>query len=183
MNAVPEICRLLSRQKEKIASALAWGVGISVLITLIFVVMIVGVTGSHTTPDTLAGLSSVFGNGVVILSLIFGLLSIVTSFLVATQSMREVYWWDFKMNKDVAWALACGIPYVIYLFGIQNLTKVVSLTGAFTGGVLGIILIWLVIVVQKKAEQASLIKTKINVPLAFLFSLLFVLGLVYSFFE
>ena len=182
MNAVPEICRLLSNQKEKITSALAWGIGISVLITLIFVTMIVGVTGSQTTPDTLTGLSSVFGNGVVIFSLIFGLLSIVTSFLVATQSMREVYWWDFKINKDVAWGLACFIPYAIYAFGIQDLTKVVSLTGAFTGGVLGIILIWLVIVVQKKAEQVSIVKTKINKSIAFILSLLFVFGLVYEIF-
>jgi len=180
MNAVPEICRLLDKQKEKITSAIAWGTGISVLITLVFVTMVVGVTGAQTTPDTLAGLNIVFGNGVVVLALIFGLLSIITSFLVATQSMREVYWWDFNMNKNIAWALACGIPYLAYLVGLQNLTKVVSLTGAFTGGVLGIILIWLVIVVQKKAEQPSIIKTKLSKQLAFIFSLLFVFGLVYE---
>ena len=180
MNAVPEICRLLSGRKDKIASVLAWGTGISVFITLVFVTMIVGVTGSHTTPDTLTGLASVFGNGVVVFSLIFGILSIITSTLIATQSMREVYWWDFKMNKNWAWVFACGVPYIVYAVGIQDLTKVVSLTGAFTGGVLGIILIWLVIVVQKKAEQNSIVKTNINSAIAFIFSLLFVLGLVYE---
>lgn len=179
-SAVPEICRLLAKEKEKITRALGWGLTISTVITLIFAVMIVGVTGNATTPDTLVGLGLVFGDGITKLALIFGLLSITTSFLIAAQATREVYWWDFKINKTIAWALACFFPYLAYLFGVHDLTRVVSLTGAFTGGILGVLLIWLGIATRKNPEQKSVIKVNINKYIAFGLSFLFVIGLIYS---
>ena len=156
------------------------GVAIACLITFLFAIIIAGVTGNQTTPDTLTGVSAVFGDGIVTLALIFGLLSIVTSFLITAQAMREVYWWDFKMNKNLAWALSCGVPYLAYWLGLRNLTDVVSLTGALSGGIIGIIFIWLVIRVQKKPEQISIIRNKINKPVAFILSSLFVFGLIYE---
>lgn len=180
LTAIPEICRLLAQKKEKIKSAIFFGTLIPVIITLIFVTVIIGITGARTTPDTLVGLNLILGDGVVRFALIFGLLSIITSFLVITQALREVYWWDFKMNKTASWALACGTPYLLYLIGLQNLTTVVSLTGAIVGSLVGIILILLALKIKKKKEQESVIINKINKPIAFALSLLFALGLVYT---
>lgn len=177
-NAIPEICRLLKKEKKNIKSAIFWGTLIPAAITLLFVTIIVGVTGSNTTPDTLVGLKQFFSNGIITFSLIFGLLSIMTSFLVTSQAIREIYWWDFKMNKTFAWVLACGVPLIFFFFGVQNLTKVVGFTGAVTGGIIGIIVIILSLIIQKKAQRKSIIKTNISKWAAFAISILFVSGLI-----
>ena len=177
-NAIPEVCRLLGKEKKKIKSAIFWGTIIPAFITMLFVTIIVGVTGENTSPDTLVGLKQVFSNGIVTFSLIFGLLSVITSFLVTSQSVKEIYWWDFKMNEKLSWALACGVPLSLFFLGVQNLTKVVGLTGALTGGIIGIIMIYLSFKVQTKAQKKSIIKNKVSKLAAVSLSLLFFLGLI-----
>jgi hypothetical protein len=178
--AIPGVCKLLAHKKENIKSAIAWGTFIPVVIMLIFIILIVGITGVNTSPDTLIGLHLVLSDGVITFALIFGLLAVITSFLVIAQAMREMYWWDFGINKNVGWVLACFLPFLLYLVGFSNLTKVVGLTGAVTGGLAGIILIWLVFQVKKRKEQVSIISNKLSKPLAYILSSLFVLGLIYE---
>ena len=178
--AVPEICRLLKDEKRSIKSAIFWGTIIPSAITAIFVTVVVGVTGNQTSPDTLVGLSQVFSNGIVTFALIFGLISIITSFLTISQAIREVYWWDFEMNKTIAWVLAVFLPLIFFLLGVQNLTKVVGITGAISGGVMGAIIIYLSFLVQKKAQKRSIIKTGMNKWIGLGLSSLFIIGLIYS---
>lgn len=178
--AIPEICRLLAYEKEKIKSAILWGTFIPAALMLVFVVVILGITGANTSPDTLAGLSSILTDGVITFSLIFGLLAVITSYIVIAQAAEEVYQWDMGLKNKAAWFLACFIPYFLYLIGWTDLIKVVSFTGAVTGGLGGIILIWLVFKVKAKPEQASVIKNKLTKPMAYFLSLLFVLGLIYE---
>jgi len=180
MAAIPEVCKLLAREKDKIKSAIAWGTYLSAVLMLIFVLAIVGMTGQNTTPDTLSGLNQIFGDGVIKIALVFGLLAIVTSMICIAQASREVFWWDFKLNKNLSLILACLVPFFIYLAGMRNITKVVSLTGAISGGILGIVAIYLIFKVKQKCELESAIKNKINKIAGFGLSLLFVLGLVYE---
>ena len=178
--AIPEVCRLLASEKEKIKSAILWGTFIPAGLMLIFVLVILGITGNSISPDTLAGLSLVLSDGVITFSLIFGLLAIITSYIITSQAIEETYQWDFKLNNKLAWVLACFIPYFLFLFGWNDLTKVVSFSGAVTGGLIGIILIWLVFKVKAKPEQVSVIKNKLTKPMAYFLSFLFVLGLIYE---
>lgn len=181
--AIPEVCRILKNQKEKIKSAIFWGTLIPAIVTAIFVVVVAGTTGVFTSPDTLTGLSSVLGNGIITFSLIFGFLSVATSFLTTSQAVKEIYWWDFKINKFFSWGLASIIPFFLFSFGVQNFTKVIGLTGAITGGIIGAILIYLSFRVQKNAEQESVIKTGMSKGVAIVLSSLFIFGLVYTLFE
>ena len=181
--AVPEVCRLLAPEKEKIKSAIAWATYLSAFLMLIFILVIVGLTGANTTPDTLTGLGLVFGDGIIRITLVFGLLAIITSMIGLAQASREVFWWDFKLNKNLSWALACFIPFIIYLVGLRDITKVVSLTGAIAGGVLGIAIIYLTFKIKKKGELEPAIKNKMNKVIGLGLSLLFVLGFIYEIFS
>lgn len=180
MAAIPEVCKLLAREKEKIRSAILWGTFIPAALMLVFVLVIVGLTGANTTPDTLAGLGLIFGDGIIKITLIFGLLAIITSMICIAQASREVFWWDFKLNRNLAWALACFIPFIIYLSGLRNITKVVSLTGAMSGGILGVAVIYLIFKIKKKCQLKSPINNKINKIIGLGLSLLFILGLIYE---
>lgn len=178
--AIPEICCLLAYEKEKIKSAIFWGTFMPAALMLIFVLAILGITGAKTSPDTLAGLSLVLNNGVVTFSLLFGLLAIITSYIITAQAAEEVYHWDYKLSSKLSWFLACFIPYFLYLIGWTNLIKVISFTGSVTGGLAGLILIWLVFRVKARPEQTSAIKNNLTKPLAYFLSLLFILGLIYE---
>ncbi|MBL7058504.1 hypothetical protein ISS03_04150 [Patescibacteria group bacterium] len=178
--AIPEICRLLENDQKKIKDAIGIGVLVSAIIIFIFVIAVVGVTGTLTTTDALVGLNTVFGSELVKIALVFGLLVVATSFLTIAQAQREVFWWDLKLNTIFAWVLACGIPYVLFICGIQNLAKVVSVSGAISGGLGGIVLILIGLSVKKKREKKSVIENKINIPIAIVLSILFILGLLYE---
>ncbi len=180
MAAIPDVCKLLAREKNKIKSAIAWGTYLSAGLMLVFALVIAGITGASTTPDTLAGLSQIFGDGVIKIVLVFGLLAVITSMISIAEASREVYWWDFKINKNLAWVLACFAPWLIYLAGLRDITKVVSLTGAVAGGILGVVVIYLIIKIKEKCERDSCIKNSINKPAGFILSLLFILGLIYE---
>jgi len=179
-SAIPIICRLLDKNKEKIKSAIFWGTFLPIIIMSIFVIVAIGISGNNITQDTLAGFGAVFKNGVIFLTLIFGLLAISSSFLTICEALKEVFLWDFKINKTISWLLACVAPFLLYLLGLNNLTKIISLTGAFCGGAFGIILLWLVFEVKKKCDKKSIINNKINKPIFYFLSVLFVLGLIYE---
>lgn len=178
--AIPEVCRLLTNEKNKIKSAIFWGTFIPAALMLIFVLVVLGITGAQTSPDTLAGLGLVLKDGVVVFSLLFGLLAIITSYLVIAQATEEVFEWDFKLPNKLAWFLAGFIPYFLYLIGWTNLTKVISFTGAVTGGLTSIIFVWLVFKVKARPEIVSVINNKLTKPLAYFLSLLFILGAIYE---
>ncbi len=178
--AIPEICRLLNHKKEKIRSAIKWGTIFPAFLMLFFVLVVVGVSGANTSPEALVGLKMYFHNGVITASLVFGLLTIITSFLVISQSLREVYWWDLKMNNKLSWVVACGIPFLLYLLGISNITKVIGLTGSITGGIFGVILILLLFKVKKERKKQPVLRVGLGKFWAFVLCFLFILGVLYE---
>ncbi len=179
-SSIPVVCKLLAHKKKEIKKAIFWGSLIPVLVTFIFSLVVVGITGAQTSDDSLLGLDMVLGNGIVKITLVFALFSLFTSFLMSIQSLRETYWWDLKIKKVLAWFIAISIPYLMYLSGLNNAAKVVSFTGAISGGVIGIIYILLLQKVKKKPQQKSVIKNKINKKIAIIMSLAFILGFVYE---
>lgn len=182
-SAVPEVCRLLAGDKKKIKSAILVGIVVPIFIIFAFVTAIIGVTGVNTTPDTLVGLNVVLGDELVQIALVFGVLAIVTSFLTIAQGQREIYWWDLKMDKTFAWALACGAPYLLFIAGIQDLTKVVSVTGAVSGGLVGVLLLMIALKVKKKRDRKPVFENRMNLWIAIVLSLAFIFGLVYELWE
>ncbi|MDD4901983.1 MAG: aromatic amino acid transport family protein [Patescibacteria group bacterium] len=174
--AIPEVVKLLDKEKEKIKSAILWGTILPAVMMFIFVIATVGAMGALTTADALSGLNKFFGNGFVSISLLFGLICIATSFWVFAQAVREIFWWDFKINKYWSLVLAVGVPLAFFIFGFTNLTTVVSLSGAITSGVLGIILISLTAAVDREGQKKSPIAIKTSRPLAIVLYSLFIVG-------
>jgi tyrosine-specific transport protein len=54
--AIPEVCKLLDKERKKIKSALLWGTAIPAIITAVLVLSVNGATGAQTTADNLTGL-------------------------------------------------------------------------------------------------------------------------------
>ena len=178
--AIPEVCRLLDNDRRLIKKAIAWGSFIPSVIIFLFVLAVVGVSGHQTTPDTLAGLASFLPPGVVSVALAFGIMTITTSFLTVAESTKETYVWDLKINKKIAWLLALLPAFILYLLGLNNLTSVVSLTGSVSGGILGLVLIWIFFKAKNGSHDGRMMETGLSKPLAVFLSCLFIGGFIYS---
>ena len=183
-SAVPIATKILKKDPELTKKAIKWGGSIiPITIILIFTLTIVGISGSGTTSDALVGVRAVLDDGVIFFSLIFGILTMTTSFLLVSESVKETLWWDFGVNKHIAWVLAVCTPYLFYVFGIRNLTKVIGFAGGVAGGLSAIMLILIFSKLRKDDKKVVMFKYKpSNVVLFFLITL-FVCGISYELFN
>lgn len=178
--SLPIVANLLQRDKKLMKKVVRLGTFIPVLVIIVFTLTIVGISGSGTTQDALVGISSVLGNGVVTIALIFGVLTMITSFLGVAQSLRETLCWDYGINKFLSWALACFIPYFMYLFGFKNLISVISFAGAIAGGFSAIMLILIFMKLKRTNKRMPMFKYKPSAIITSLLICMFIAGLIYE---
>jgi tyrosine-specific transport protein len=133
---VPEVKDFLApKHINLLKPVLISGILISIITYLIFVIAILGVTGSQTTPDALTGLQNVFSDGVIIIFLIFGILTTFTSYITLGLTLKKVFWYDLKLPRLISWFLVVIIPLSLYALGITNFIVIISFTGAVTLGI------------------------------------------------
>ncbi len=180
LGSIPIVAAILRRDKTSVKSVIRWGTFIPVAVTAAFTLAVVGVTGSGTTPDALSGLSLALKNGVITLSLIFGILCMITSFLGVAESVKETMHCDFRISKSVAWMLAMSVPYMLFLAGMQNFIKVISFAGAVAGGISAIILILIFFEMKRASRNLSLFKHKPANVLLWALAAMFAAGIIYE---
>ncbi|MCK5212030.1 hypothetical protein KAJ89_04985 [Candidatus Parcubacteria bacterium] len=178
--SIPIVVKLLKKNPDQVKRAVRLGTLVPVIITILFTLTIVGISGGSTTPDALVGLKQILNNGVILFSLIFGILSMTTSVLLVTEAVRETLWWDYKVNKNLAWALATFVPYSLFLFGIRNLTDVISFAGGVAGGLSAIMLLLIFRNMKAKKNNLQILKWQTPNYIIYFFISLFVLGMGYE---
>ena len=184
--SLPIVGRLVKKDVVLFKSVIRTSMILSSLILTLFVFVIVGISGANTTPDALVGVQKILANGVITLVLIFGLFSIMTSIIGVAESIKESLWWDFKVNKTLAWALAVFVPYILYLAGITDLIGVISFIGAVGGGFCAIIMLSVFLKIQsapwvkKKKNKMPMFKYKPPNALVYLLMVLFAIGMIYE---
>jgi tyrosine-specific transport protein len=178
--SLPIVVKLLRRDKKAIKKVVRIGTFLPILVSIIFTLSIVAITGTATTEDALTGVNRVLGDGVVLLALVFGILTMVTSFLGVAESLKETLWWDFKFNKRLAWFLAVFVPYGLYIAGFKNFINVINFVGALAGGFCAIIMI-LIFQRLRQADKLPLFKRKPPVWLIYFLIALFAGGIIYVF--
>ncbi|MDD3072677.1 MAG: aromatic amino acid transport family protein [Candidatus Pacebacteria bacterium] len=127
---IPEVEETLGEEKEKLRKIVPVAVLIPALVSIIFILVIFGITGSFTSESALAGLRSIFGNGAVSATLFLGILTTFTSFIVLGLTLKKVLWYDMGLPKNLSWAIACFSPYFLYIIGLKNFIAVIGAVGA-----------------------------------------------------
>lgn len=178
--SLPIVGRLIKKDTVLFKSVIRTSMILSSLILILFVFVIVGISGANTTPDALVGVQKILANGVITLVLIFGLFSIMTSIIGVAESLKETFWWDFKVNKTLAWALAIFVPYILYLAGITDLIGVISFIGAVGGGFCAIVMLIVFLKIKKKKSKLPMFTRKPPNALVYLLIGLFVVGMIYE---
>jgi len=167
---IPEIEEMLGERKKLILKIIPIAILIPIIVYLFFIYLILGITGSQTTESGLSGLRNVLGNGVVSLALFFGVLTTFTSFIALGLTLKKVFWYDLKIEKNLSFAITCFIPLALFLIGIKQFIPVISFVGGIMIGIDGI----LILLMYQKIKTGKI--KFLTIPLI----LVFVLGIIYE---
>jgi len=181
LSAIPELEHIMKKNQKKIKSAIISGSIITVIVYILFVAVILGITGHNTSDEALLGLSSSIGNGIVTLGLVFGIFAIATSFLMIGINLKEVFWYDYNLSEKKSWALTCFVPLIIFVLGLRDFITVVSIAGSVTGGFAGILIIASFYKAKKMGDLKPVFEIKVPIMMSVVMILVLLLGIAYQF--
>jgi len=178
--AVPEMREIFGKDCRLLKKSIIWGSLLPVFLYLIFISTVVGVTGQQTSIEAIEGLVRVLENHTIIFGAVFGLLAVTTSFLVIGLALKKVFWYDYKLNKHLAWALTCFIPLVAYLVHLRNFVAVIGFLGAILCGLEGIIFVLIYQRAKKLGQRRPEYSLRLPLPVLYGLILLLTVGVIYQ---
>jgi amino acid permease len=178
MSIIPEIREMLDQKEKKLQLIISSGIIFSAFAYFIFIFTVLGVTGPNTTESALDGLKNILGGNILRIGFIVGLIATMTSFIPTTQTLKKIFQYDLKLQKTAAWSLACLIPLLLYLLGLNNFIFIISFTGAITLGIDSIIVTLIYIKAKTKGNRQP--EYDLNIPPVFIYFItaMFLAGVV-----
>ncbi len=165
---IPETEEMLTGNKKLLKKVIIISTLIPAAMYLLFIFLIVGVTGGHTTQEAITGLQPFLGQGFFWLALFIGVITTFTAFVTQGLLLKKVFVYDVNMKEGAAWFLTCATPLALFFLGLNSFIDLIS----FIGGVLlsldGILIL---LMYQKIGGRKIVIY-----PLM----LVFVLGIIYE---
>jgi hypothetical protein len=103
-----------------------------------------------------------------------------TAFIALGLALKEMYNYDYKIGAKKSFLLTLSVPLVIFLFGYKDFIEILSISGSFSGGIAGI----LIVLMLWKAKKHSERKPEFNIIFCKGFGILiiamFLLGILYE---
>jgi amino acid permease len=182
MSSVPIQREILRGNEVKLKKSILWSVLLVGFLYFIFAFIVVGISGDATSPDAISGLFDFLGEKIIIISSIFGLLAISTSFLMLGVSLDEVFRWDYGMKKFLSWFFTILPPLGLFFSGFRNFIDVINLAGSLAVGLIMIVVIFIFMAAKAKGDRIP--EYNLDIPKGFIYLMLvfFIIGIVYTLF-
>lgn len=174
-HAIPEIEIILQKNEKMMKRVVIVGTLVCVVFYALFALMVVGFKGVETPEIATLALGTVF--------VFLGMFTMFTSWLSLGNALDEGFRFDELIKKRwKSWMLVALVPIIIFLltrfFEFFSFTKILSIGGVVSGGLMAI----LILLIVKKAKKHGNRKPEYSVPanwivIAFLI-LIFVLGVI-----
>jgi len=117
---------------------------------------------------------------------LLGIFTMFTSYLSLGNALQHNFMFDERMKKRKAWILTTLIPIVIFLitriWDIFSFTKILGIGGVISAGASGILILMMVKKAKKHGDRKPEYSVPINWFIIILFSLIFILGVIYELF-
>ncbi len=165
---IPEVEEMLKGRKKLLFKVVAISTIIPAVLYLLFIFLILGITGSQTTESALVGLKTFFNNGFALLAIFIGVVTTFGAFIANGLYLKKMFIYDMKLNKLAASCLTCFAPIMLFLLGFDSFIPLISFIGGFFLGINGIF----ILLMYKKIGG----KNYIIYPL----SLVFIAGVIYE---
>jgi len=165
---IPEVEEMLIGKKKLLKTIIFWSVLAVAVFYFLFVVLIVGITGSAATESALVGLRNFLGNGSSTAALLAGVLATFTAFIAHGIVLKKTLMFDLGVKHWQAFVMTAFTPMILFLLGFKSFISIVSFIGGVFLGIEGI----LILLMYKKIGGKKII----IYPLL----LIFILGIAYE---
>lgn len=180
MALIPEVKEMMQGREKELKKIIPLAIFIAAAIYLFFIFIITGITGEAVSRDAISGLRGFLDDWVIGLALLFGLLATFTSFITIGLTLKKVFWYDFKLPKNIAWLISCFGPLILFLFGMRDFIMVIGLIGGVMLGIEGILIILMHFKAKIKGEKAPAWQVFLPRLMAYFLILILVLGIVFK---
>ncbi len=178
--AIPEVKEIIAENKNAMKKAIVLGTLIPFAVYLVFAIAVVGVSAEKTTEVATVGLGLTVGYSMIIMGNLFAIIAMATSFLGLALALKDVFIYDFKIDKYTSWVITCAVPLVVFLAGASSFIGLLGISGAVAGGIDGI----LIMLMHHKAKKIGKRKPEYSVidnqVLRWLIIALFAGGMIYA---
>ncbi len=179
---IPLVREVLVGQENKFKRAIILGTIIPAIFYLIFTLIVLGVSGEFTSPDSFSGLLNFLGPSIVTIGSLFGFLTASTIFLNLAIALKESFQQDFHFKRKWTWILVIIPPYLLFLSGIRNFIDILGLVGGISISIEAILLIFTYIKAKKNGERIPEYSVMLPKWCLYLAIAIFSLGAIYTVF-
>jgi len=177
--AIPEMREELKKNRRALKKAIMIGSLVPLIVYVFFALCVVGVTGTATAESAIESLGKFISRSAANFAAFFAVLAMSTAFLALGLALKEMYIFDYKKDRIMAWFLACFVPLLLFLF-IKNFINVLAITGAVAGGITGILLILTHMKARKHGDRKPEYAIKLNFLIYLILMLIFTFGIIYQ---
>ncbi len=165
---IPEVEEMLRGRKKTFKRVIIIGTLIPVVIYILFIFLILSISGIQTSESALIGLKDFLGSRIFFVAILIGFITTFTAFISQGLLLKKVFIYDVGISEFPAWVFTCFPPLIIFLLGFNSFISAISFIGGFLLGIDGI----LIILMYQKIEGKKMI--------AYPLMLIFVLGIIYQ---
>ncbi len=176
--AIPEIKEELNNNRHQMKKALIIGTLIPLIVYIIFTLIVIGVTGTNVSEIATLSLGNYLGEKVFIFANLFAIVIMASAFISLSFALKEAYIHDYKLNKNKAFILTIIIPLILFLIGLRDFIKVLSITGALLGSLDGILIVLMSWKASKKGDRNPEYQIKNKLFIGLIVMLIFIVGLI-----
>ena len=173
---IPEVEIVLKNDKKKMLGAIILASVLCIAVYIIFTMVVLGNYGNKVEEIatlSFTGLPSILGNLVALVSMSAAFLSLGTV-------MVDVYVFDLKFNRTIAWIIACFVPLGLLLVFSPSFITILDVVGAYSGGLTGVLAALMVLKAREKGDAKPVFVVPGGKPLIYAVLLLFLFGIVYQ---
>jgi tyrosine-specific transport protein len=170
--AIPEIERILGRDRKPMRKIIITSYTLVALIYIAFAAIVIGFAGDKIPEVATIALGTPF--------IALGMLTMFTAYLSLNVAMIDTFRFDFGKTRNKAWLYTITIPLVAFvilsLVGKAGFTSILGIGGVLSGGLTAILILAMV----KNAKSRGNAKPSYSMPysklLFYIFAAIFILG-------
>lgn len=152
-SVVPEIRDTIRGGGKRFRNAIVLGVLLAAAVTFLFGVVVLGVSGSGTSPEAIGGLTPFLGPFIIYMGTIFGFLAVTTSFLIIGINLKDTLRYDWKIRNHASTIITIFVPLFLFLIGLRNFIETIGVVGAIFGAVDGTMIALLFLAAKRRGQK------------------------------
>ena len=172
--------QVLKGKENKFKKSIFLAIIFTAVLYLIFAFTVVGISGESTLPDSISGLYDILGSKIVIIGSLFGILAVLSSYLMLGSALMETFSYDYKSSKIVSWLFVVIPPLILFLTGSRNFIDIISLAGSVAIGIEAITVILIYSRSKKHGDRIPEYSLNISKWWLYILMVMFLGGVIYA---